>query len=63
MPEYKLTYFDIKGLAEPIRLLFAYARVPYEDVRIPYNPIEQRIPADVKRSKYIVYIGFTNDPQ
>ncbi|VDO93495.1 unnamed protein product [Soboliphyme baturini] len=33
-PHYKLTYFDIKGLGEPIRLLFAYVGQPYEDVRV-----------------------------
>ncbi|KAG8225447.1 hypothetical protein J437_LFUL004448 [Ladona fulva] len=32
--QYKLTYFNGRGLAEPIRLLFAYAKVEYEDVRI-----------------------------
>jgi len=31
---YKLSYFNIKALAEPIRLIFAYAEVEYEDHRI-----------------------------
>jgi len=35
MPHYKLTYFDIMGLAEPIRLMFAQAGVEYENVMIP----------------------------
>jgi len=34
MAEYKLTYFNIKALAEPIRFIFAYAGVEYEDNRI-----------------------------
>jgi len=33
MPTYKLQYFDIRGLAENARFLFAIAKVPYEDAR------------------------------
>lgn len=33
MPSYKLTYFPIKGLAEPIRLLLSYGGVEFEDDR------------------------------
>lgn len=33
-PTYKLTYFNFKGLCEPIRLLFAYGGIEYEDVRL-----------------------------
>ncbi len=34
MPHYKLTYFNTMGRAEAIRLLFAQAEIPYDDVRI-----------------------------
>lgn len=33
-PIYKLWYFDGKALAEPIRILFAYGGIAYEDLRI-----------------------------
>jgi len=34
MPKYKLTYFDARGRAETIRLVFAAAGIKYEDKRI-----------------------------
>ncbi|XP_041486062.1 hematopoietic prostaglandin D synthase-like [Lytechinus variegatus] len=34
MPTYKLTYFDVRGRGEIIRLVFAQAGVEYEDDRI-----------------------------
>lgn len=34
-PTYKLHYFNVKALAEPLRILFAYAKVDYEDIRVP----------------------------
>lgn len=34
MAEYKLTYFNLKGLGESIRYIFAYANVPFDDNRI-----------------------------
>ncbi|XP_061162764.1 glutathione S-transferase 1-like [Saccostrea echinata] len=34
MPKYVYTYFDARGRAEPARMLFAVAGVPFEDRRI-----------------------------
>ena len=36
-PKYKLTYFNLKARAEPIRLALAAAGVQYEDVRIKFE--------------------------
>ncbi|KAG4070424.1 hypothetical protein HA402_005735 [Bradysia odoriphaga] len=33
-PSYKLYYFNSRALAEPIRYLFAYGGISYEDVRV-----------------------------
>eukprot|EP00914_Ancora_sagittata_P018857 GHVO01037342.1.p1 GENE.GHVO01037342.1~~GHVO01037342.1.p1 ORF type:complete len:105 (-),score=2.22 GHVO01037342.1:189-503(-) len=34
MPNYKLMYFDAKGLGEPVRWMFVLAEQPYEDYRL-----------------------------
>jgi hypothetical protein len=34
VPKYKLIYFDTRGICEPIRMLFHYAKVPFDDLRI-----------------------------
>jgi glutathione S-transferase len=35
MPSYKLTYFDVTALAEPIRFLLSYLNEDFEDFRFP----------------------------
>lgn len=34
MPDYKLTYFNITGLGEPIRFMLSYGNLDFEDNRI-----------------------------
>lgn len=54
---YKLTYFNARGLCEPIRFIFTVAKVNFEDVRVPmkYNGavpiIPQVLPPEIKESK------------
>lgn len=31
---YKLTYFNLRGIGEPIRMLFKYAEVSFDEVQI-----------------------------
>lgn len=33
-PKYKLTYFPVKALAEPIRMLFKYGSIDFDDIRV-----------------------------
>lgn len=47
MDTYKLTYFNLRGVAEPIRLMFKYANVEFEDVQIDYKKWN-----DVKKGEY-----------
>ena len=37
MPDYKLTYFQMRARGEVIRMIFAVAGVPYEDNRIEWS--------------------------
>ncbi|XP_078037760.1 uncharacterized protein LOC144470457 [Augochlora pura] len=37
MPSYKLTYFNITGLGEPIRFLLHQSGIPFEDKRIEFE--------------------------
>lgn len=43
MATYKLAYFDIRGLAEVSRFIFAAANQPYEDYRFPFS---MKVPGD-----------------
>lgn len=45
--QYKLVYFDFRGLGEAIRYIFAYVGVDFEDERIPFKP-EDGIPSKQK---------------
>ena len=47
MPQYKLTYFDIRVFGEPIRFIFHYMGKEFEDYRLP-----RELWAQLKSSKF-----------
>lgn len=49
MPAYKLTYFDVTALAEPIRFLLSYLNIDFEDYRFQ----REQWPT-IKPSKYLL---------
>lgn len=50
-PKCKLTYFAIKGLAEPIRYLLSFRNIEFEDLRYDIKTFK----ASIKQSKYTNY--------
>jgi len=49
MPLYVVTYFDVRGRAEPIRILLTYVGADWKDNRIPFKGIGQSpLPDDIK---------------
>ncbi|CAL8090026.1 unnamed protein product [Orchesella dallaii] len=40
VPKYRLVYFDVRSLGEPIRWIFKYSGVPFVDDRLPWNYVE-----------------------
>lgn len=46
MPVVKLTYFNIRGRAEPVRIMFEMAGVKYEDIRVSREDFETLKPSE-----------------
>ncbi|GMR37933.1 hypothetical protein PMAYCL1PPCAC_08128, partial [Pristionchus mayeri] len=44
---YKLTYFDLRGRGEPIRMMFAIAGVPLEEKRVQMEDWEEMVKNNV----------------
>lgn len=49
--QYTVHYFDVRGRAEPIRMILAYAGADWKDQRIPYDS-PAVIPPEIKAGKY-----------
>ena len=56
MPQYKLTYFNVRGRGELIRLVFAYADQEYEDFRFEMAQWPEFKPS---KSISVVYLRHT----
>ena len=52
----KLTYFNLKGRAEPARLILAQAEVEYEDCRIEKEEWPELKKSEVDRSKDVLIV-------
>jgi hypothetical protein len=55
-PKYRLAYFDVRALGEPIRWIFHYKGIPFVDERIEWNYPTWF--AETKKSKEIFTIKF-----
>lgn len=51
--EYIVHYFDVRGRAEPIRMILSYAGAEWKDNRIPYNAYPAVIPPEIKAGKNV----------
>ena len=49
MTKYKLTYFDLEARGELIRLIFAAAKVKYEDHRVSYHDEWPKVKSGMSR--------------
>lgn len=56
MVSYKLTYFELRGIAEAIRLLFHYLEIPFEDIRIKPEDWENFKPC--KEPSFLLFLIF-----
>ena len=55
MPTYKLTYFNVRSRAEPIRLMFAFAGVEYDDIRVGKEEWAKMKPAGREFTPHFVH--------
>lgn len=53
MPEYKIIYFNVKALAEPMRFLLSYGNIKFEDVRIEKEDWPALKPSELIESNWL----------
>ena len=51
-PKYKLIYFNSRGRAEPVRMLFAHCGVEYEDKRVTTDEWKEMKPSEFSCRSY-----------
>lgn len=63
MPDYKVYYFNVKALGEPLRFLLSYGNLPFDDIRITreewpaLKPSEYRL-AEPGFTKVCLFVAF-----
>lgn len=56
-PRFRLIYYNFRGRAELIRLIFEHLEIPYIDQRISIEEWTKRKPGAVLRSTYLLYFA------
>ena len=54
-PKYKLLYFNSRGRAEPIRMIFAHCDVDFEDKRLTPDEWKEMKPSEYRKEKTVFF--------
>lgn len=56
MAEYKIHYFNVKALGEPLRFLLSYKNIPFEDVRVEKSDWPALKDCELKKLIHSIYL-------
>ena len=62
-PKIKLTYFDIEGVAEPVRLAFALGGIEFEDHRVQFSDWGAMKPTTPYGTLPLMHVDGSNKPK